>query len=106
MSFTLLHHFRTVGEHLGAENDVTISRVLPVFEFLKGKLELKHSEHPIVRLMILVMLEKLNNWYNEKQTNFLKSCSLLDPQYKQSFDEEEPYANLVTHVHYICDKIK
>ena len=48
-----------------------------------------------------VMLDKINNRYDDKQITFLKACSLLDPRYKQCLDEEEAYANLVTNVHYI-----
>ena len=58
-----------------------------------------------------IMLEKLKNRYDDKQMAFLQTCSLLDPRYKNTWNEDvayanEAYANLVTHVQYICDTIR
>ena len=102
----LLQPFRIAGDALGAENDVTISKVLPVFAFLRTNLKIKHSDRNVVKLMKPVMLEKLNNRYDDNQVLFLKTCSLLDPRYKNEIDETEApeaYANLLTLVDYVCE---
>ena len=107
----LLKDFKSLGEALGAEDDVTISKVLPFFDHLKEKMKKVPGENPIIRDMKPIMLAKLNNRYDEKQMAFLRTCSLLDPRYKNTWNENvtlanDAYANLVTHVQYICDTIR
>ena len=74
----LLEPFREVGDDLGGEKDVTISKILPVFDYLRTTWEVSTRDNHIVRQMKPVMLAKLNSRYNAEQTKFLTICSLLD----------------------------
>ena len=103
-----LKDFQEIGVPLGKEDDVTISRVMPVWDYLRSLLKVKHDDNHIVRQMKPVMLAKLNNRYSDEQTKFFKMCTLLDVRYKNSKDLYGEISNYIEaytdHVKHICEE--
>ena len=65
-----LKDFQDIGVTLGKEDDVTVSRIIPVWDFLRSLLRTKHDDNHIVKQMKPVMLSKLNNRYSDEQAKF------------------------------------
>ena len=79
----LLTPFKTVGEVFGMDSDITITSIVPMFQFLENKvLNANPADSAMVKDMKKHMLLKLKNRYNPKQWNFLQAVTLLDPRVK------------------------
>ena len=106
-----LKEFRDIGTKLGQDDDVTITRVLPVWHFLETLLKRKTNDNPIVRKMKPVMLAKLQNRYRPRQMKFFRMCTLLDVRYKNNNDfyptiqvYNEAYEDLENNVRHIIEE--
>ena len=80
---TLLQPFKHVGEQFGKESDVTLTSIVPMFEYLKTNiLNQVSTDSQMIKDMKKHMLAKLKTRYNEQQMNFLKTVTYLDPRVK------------------------
>ena len=79
----LLTPFKVVGEQFSKESDVTITTIVPWFNYLKKKVLIeKPNDSQMIKDMKKHMLLKLENRYNEQQINFLSTLTYLDPRKK------------------------
>ena len=68
----MLSYFNLVGEKLGKEKEVTISMIIPMFNFIRTKvINHKDSDSKLVQTMKFHMRNKLDNRYTDKQEKFL-----------------------------------
>ena len=85
----LLKPFKECGVKLSSENNVTISRIIPLFDVLKQHLVAKTSDSTMIQNMKQFMLAKMKTRYTAQQTQFLTTCTLLDIRYKNSFSKTD-----------------
>ena len=79
----LLNLFKIAGEHLGKEKEVTISLIVPMFNFLRTKvLKDNANDSNMLKNMKHHMRNKLNNRYTDMQVTFLTTVAFLDPRSK------------------------
>ena len=68
----MISYFKLVGEKLGKEKEVTISMIIPMFNFIRTKvINHKDSDSKLVQTMKFHMRNKLDNRYSGKQEKFL-----------------------------------
>ena len=85
----LLQPFKHVGEQFGKESDVTLTSIVPMFEYLKTKiLNQVSTDSQMIKDMKKHMLAKLETRYNVQQMNFLKTATYLDPRVKSQVNLE------------------
>merc|ERR1711874_459393 len=84
MGITLLTPFKKVGEELGKEKDITLTCIVPLFNYLKEKVLVKDHRNDSAMILEMKehMLTKLKNRYNAQQWKFLNTVSILDPRVK------------------------
>ena len=82
----LLTSFKIVGELLGKEKAVTISAVVPMFDYIKNRvLKINNGiDSHMLQDMKKVMTLKLASRYSVDQEQFLTCVAFLDPRYKGS----------------------
>ena len=74
----MLSYFKLVGEKLGKEKEVTISMIIPMFDFIRTKV-INHNESDsiMVQDMKSHIRKKPNNRYTDKQKKFLTTIQRL-----------------------------
>ena len=89
----LLEPFKVVGEQFSKESDVSITLIVPWFNYLKRKILIeKPNDSQMIKDMKKHMLLKLENRYNAQQIKFLSTLTYLDPRSK---GEVNPDMNLL-----------
>ena len=79
----LLEPFKVVGEQFSKESDVSITLIVPWFNYLKRKiLNENPNDSQMIKEMKKHMLKKLENRYNAQQIDFLSTLTYLDPRKK------------------------
>merc|ERR1711895_364006 len=86
----LLTPFKDVGEVLGREKDITLTCIVPMFNYLEGTVLVQdhRNDSAMIQDMKIHMLTKLKNRYNEQQWKFLNTVSILDPRVKAKLWDE------------------
>ena len=80
----LLKCFKAKTDKLGAQDDITISLIIPTFEYFRNALkEVNQGESSMIKSMKAHMLIKLDSRYSEDQKEYLSECSFLDPRFKK-----------------------
>ena len=76
----MLKYFKLVGEKLGKENEVTISKIIPMFNYIKTNV-INHnpSDSNFMQTMKSHMRTKLENRYSERQNKLLTTITFFDP---------------------------
>ena len=83
----LLKCFKARTDKLGAQDDITITLIIPTFEYFRNTLNaVKPGESSMIKSMKAHMLIKLNSRYDEDQKEYLSQCSFLDPRFKKSVE--------------------
>ena len=83
----LLKCFKASTDKLGAQDDITITLIIPTFEYFRNTLNaVKPGESSMIKSMKAHMLIKLNSRYDEDQKEYLSQCSFLDPRFKKSVE--------------------
>ncbi len=68
---------------MSSERDVTISSLLPLLHLMKDTLKEKESDVNLTADTKQIILEQLDNKYdNDKTIQLMRTATLLDPQYK------------------------
>jgi len=95
----LLTPFKTVGEVFGMDSDITITSIVPMFQFLETKvLNARPGDSGMVTDMKKHMLLKLKNRYTNNQWNFLQAVTLLDPRVKSQVNTPTVVVSLKSKV--------
>ena len=69
---------------MGAQDDITITLIIPTFEYFRNALkEVNQGESSMIKSMKAHMLIKLDSRYSEDQKEYLSECSFLDPRFKK-----------------------
>ena len=85
----LLTPFKVVGEQFSKESDVSITLIVPWFNYLKRKiLNVNPNDSQMIKEMKKHMLKKLENRYNAQQIDFLSTLTYLDPRKKGEVDPD------------------
>ena len=80
----LLTEFKNKTDKLGVQNDITITLIIPTFDYFRDILkEAKPGESSMIKSMKSHMLIKLDSRYDEERTEYLKQCTFLDPRFKK-----------------------
>ena len=82
----LLKAFKERTDKLGVQDDITISLIIPTFDFFRKTLtKVKEGESSMIKSMKINMLNKLESRYSEPQIEYLSQCTFLDPRLKKMF---------------------
>ena len=81
----LLQVFKVKTDQLGVTDDITITKIVPTFEFFRKYLRKpQENESKMLKSMKVHMLKKLETRYSKDQIEYLSQCSYLDPRFKKS----------------------
>ena len=81
----LLQVFKDKTDQLGVKDDITITKIVPTFEFFRKYLRKpQENESKMLKSMKVHMLTKLETRYSKEQFEYLSQCSYLDPRFKKS----------------------
>ena len=79
----LLEVIKEKTDLLGVKDDITITKIVPTFEFFKFKLtKPEENESKMIKSMKEHMLKKLQTRYSKEQYEYLSQCTYLDPRFK------------------------